>query len=118
MVWIAGAGLGLMLAASAAAFIAGLWALVRRRWRSALALVFGMILLAGYLLTLGGVAFLLGPAQMSQFDSGPSEKARALGENISALMNVSCWGLLLGVTVGVVRVVRARRPPVEVRADQ
>jgi hypothetical protein len=61
VIWVAGAGLGLLLAASAALVITGLAALVRRRWRSALATLLGLAVFAAYLLMLAGVAFLLGP---------------------------------------------------------
>ena len=105
MVWLAGAGLGVILVASAASTTIGVWALVCQRWREGLAVVFGAILVAAYIPTLGVVAVMIGPSRMPEVSAEPAEKARVLGETISSLMNLSCWGLPLGVALGVARII-------------
>lgn len=111
MAWLAGAGLGLVLAVSGALVVAGLSGLVRRRRRAALKLAAGLLLFAGYVVMLGGIAFLLGPSQMIGTEIGPSQKARALGEAISDLMDISCAGLPLGLIFGIGRLLGTRRSP-------
>jgi hypothetical protein len=92
-------------------------ALVCRRWRDGLAVVFGAILLTACIAILG-VAVMIGPNRMTEVEAEPAEKARVLGETISSLMNISCWGLPLGVAVGVARLIRRRSATASLRGDR
>ena len=109
MHWLAGVVLGLVLAASAFLVVVGLVALFRRHWRASLATLLGLGVFLGYCVLLAAIAYALGPAQMDGTKLDPSEKARVLAEIIAEQMNISVWGLPLGLLLGVAKVVRSVR---------
>ena len=107
MLLLFGTVLGFLLAGSAFLVVRGLVGLFRWRSKAALALLGGVGLFAVTVILLGLASYLLGPSALAE----PPEKARVLAKNISALMNLSFLGLPLGVLVGLVAEIRARRPP-------
>ena len=102
MHWIAGIGLGLVQAASMFFVVKGVGALLRKRWRSGVAVLIGLGLFVAYTALLGTVAYVLGPMDLDGTMIEPSQKARILGENISELMSISVWGMPLGLLIGAV----------------
>jgi hypothetical protein len=103
MLWLAGIGLALVLAVSLALVLKGLGGLSRGKWHGAWAVLSGLGAFGVYILALGLLAFLLGSVS-SEVESDPSQKARILAENISDLMNISIWGVPLGLLFGGVAV--------------
>jgi hypothetical protein len=102
-------GLTLLVATSGFLAVRSLLAIFRRRWRAAWGVIGGAGLLAFTFLLLAAAAYLLGPARLVGNEIDPSQRARVLAENISKLMNISIWGLPLGVLAALVAVFRDRR---------
>jgi Na+(H+)/acetate symporter ActP len=106
MLLVVGAALGLLLAGSAFFVVRGFVGLFRRRSKAALAVLGGVALFAVTVVLLVLASYLLGPSSLAE---GP-EKAHALAKNISTLMNLSFFGIPLGLVLGLVAEIRARRP--------
>jgi hypothetical protein len=109
MLVLVGLLLAVMSAGAVALHILGLAALVERRWRSAALelgggvvasmVVFVALALAARLLMRGDLGVEGVPVEM---------KARALGDNISALMSVTALGIPAGLIAGALLVWRRR----------
>jgi hypothetical protein len=100
--------LALAVAGSTVLVIRGLVSVARRGWKASLQILGGAVSLAVTVVVLGASAYALGPPRLPDDAVDPAQKARALGESISDLMNLSAWGFPLGVVVGVVPVLRSR----------
>jgi hypothetical protein len=104
---LAGLVLGLMTAASSALFVLGLAALVGQRWKPALgSFVAGFVGVGSTMAAMSWIAKALMTGGLWVRDVPVEAKARALGENIAALMNVAALGLPAGVVVGALLVWR------------
>lgn len=93
MTSLAGCVLAVLVALAVVVLVRGVDALLRRRWKDGLGVLFGIAIFGVTIALLAGTAFLLGPAQLDGTAIEPSDKARLLAENISEMMNVSSWGL-------------------------
>jgi hypothetical protein len=111
MLWVAGFTIALVLGISAFFGVRALSAVFRANWKvasvrvvaAAASLALAFILLSSAASALGRGA-LLGPVD-------PSQKARRLGEIIADLMNISVFGLPLGLLAGLLSAFRDRRTP-------
>jgi lipoprotein signal peptidase len=108
---LAGTGLALILAISLCFVMKGAGGLLRKQRRSAAMVLLGIAMLPVYVVALGILAYLLGPAEVNGTALDPSYKARALV--ISELMHISAWGVPAGLLVGAATAVRdwRLRPP-------
>jgi hypothetical protein len=102
-------GFGLLLAASVFFVVWGIGAVIRKRWRGALAALLGLGLFVTYVVLLGATAYALGASDMEGTTIDPEHKARILAEGISILMSTAVIGVPLGVVVSIVALVRGRR---------
>jgi hypothetical protein len=102
-------GLGLLLAVSVFFVFWDVGAVIRKRWRGALAALLGLGLFATYVVLLGAAAYALGASDMAGTTIEPEHKARILAEGISILMSTGVIGAPLGVVVAIVALVRGRR---------
>jgi hypothetical protein len=109
MTFLAGGAFAVLVALATVVLVRGVAALLRRRWKDGLGVLFGIAILGVTVALLAGTAFLLGPAQLDGTTIDPSDKARLLAENISEMMNVSSWGFPIGLVLGTALVFRARR---------
>jgi hypothetical protein len=111
MLLLVGIVLGFLLAASAFLVVRGFVGLFRRRSKSALAVLRGIVLFAVTVILHGVASYVLGLSSLDEAPAFASSKALVLGKNISALMNLSFFGLPFGVLAGLVAEIRAPRPP-------
>jgi len=109
MLVLVGLLLAVMSAAAVALHVLGLAALVERRWRSAALKVGGGIVASMVVVVaLGLAARLLMRGDLGVDGVPPEMKARALAENISALMNATALGIPTGLIAGILLVWRRR----------
>lgn len=109
MLVVVGVALGMLCSAAVALVVVGCVAVIYRRWKGGLlriaaGVVGGLVVVVG--LGLGG-RFLI-PAEVWAADVGPELRARALGKNISQLMNVAVFGVPFGLVAGIVAAWRKR----------
>lgn len=75
----------------------GLGNIIRKRWRGALAVLFGLGLFAAYVVLLGTAAYSVGAANTEGIAIEPQHKARIIAEGLSISMNTTVFGAPLGV---------------------
>jgi len=109
MLVLAGTLVGLLAVGTMVLLVLGFAAFVDRRWKDGLiSLAAGVGSLPIVMMILAGIARLLISADLWKDGAGPEVKARALAENISGLMNISVFGLPVGLFTGVALVWRRR----------
>jgi hypothetical protein len=111
MLWVAGLTIALVLGISAFFGVGAFSAVFRANWKlAAIRVVAAAANLALAFILLSSAASALGRGALPG-SVDPMQKARLLGENIACLMNISVFGLPLGLLAGLWSAFRDRRAP-------